>query len=138
MPGTTNVHTCNGGMNQDLDKAYLKPDTSYEISNFRIITSEGGTTASIENVEGNRFLLDIFKEGQRIVGYGNVRDDFIVLTTNNIAEEPLGGNSMIYKVTVNVDAEVAISEVLYDDLYTVYGSTLNLSTAHQIKVVGRY
>ena len=57
MPKTINTYI--GGMNKDLSKSKFKNTFYYDLLNGRVITDEGLSTGSIENVRGNTLNFNI-------------------------------------------------------------------------------
>lgn len=45
-----------GNMNQDISKAWLKPDLVYKSENFRVVTTVGASTLSRTNIRGNTYV----------------------------------------------------------------------------------
>lgn len=141
-----------GGMNQDLDKGALPKDSYLEARNFRVVTSEGLSSGSLENIQGIKVIhdswtgdnfnyngTDSIPSGQRICGSVQMRDTIVLFTTSNTGLTPSGGRSIIYKATVNKDTEVLTSlEIVYDDNANNSTGTLNFSIDNRIKAVARY
>lgn len=73
------VNTFTGGMQKDLDKSLVKPNQYIDAQNYRLITTEGNTTGSLENVKGTKFILDIVASGSIAAGYSYlvVKDDIV-------------------------------------------------------------
>ena len=190
------VNTFIKGMNQDIDKSLISKDSYLEAYNFRLVTSDGGSSGAFENIKGNKLISenlltgedsivagnnylvvlgtinynsvdysngDVFvgvggvgaftgigkvldlsnseqlPEGQLICGAGRIRDYLILFTTNNTDTAPDGGNSMIWKLELDIKNEKVDSLTkLYDDNLNNSTGTLNFSTANKIKMVSKY
>lgn len=134
------VNTFTEGINKDVDKSMLSNKSYLDAQNFRMITSKGNTTGSLETIKGNNFLSDVLiEDGQFIIGSCEIRDTIILFTTSNETTTPNGGRSMIYSFSLNLETEVGTTPtILYDDSLNHDGSYLNFSTAYPIKVIGRY
>jgi hypothetical protein len=140
----TSVNSFIKGMSKDVDKSVMSKDSYLDANNFRIVTSEGGSSGALENVKGNKLITNYpFPAGQLVCGSELLRDDIIVFTTSNTSATPThgAGRSMIHKFTINNTTEqIASYTLLYDDAHNAgTGSdTLDLSTAHIVKAVTRY
>ena len=58
-PPSTSINTFLKGMNKDVAKYVLPPDTYYDGSNIRIAPHHSKEGAAVVNVEGNEFLAEI-------------------------------------------------------------------------------
>jgi hypothetical protein len=129
-------------MNKDSSKSMI-PNTSYlDAKNFRIITTTGATTGSLETIKGNKLIsTNAIAAGQFIIGSSEIRDTIVLFTTSNVTTTPENesGKSMIYKFTIDLETEVGTTPVvIYDDSLSTDGSKLNFSTAYPIKAISRY
>ena len=72
------------GMNKDLDKS-VRPNSTYlHAENFRVVSSDAGTSGAIENIKGNDLGIDTtdwngngtarIKAGHYIIGSAKLRD----------------------------------------------------------------
>jgi hypothetical protein len=132
------VNTFIGGMNRDIDKSVLPNNKYLDAQNYRLITTEGSTTGSLENIKGNIPISVATLVDGYIIGSCELRDDIILFVTNNITSTPATEAlaSRIYRLRVNLSTEIQTSlELLYDD---TVGSNLNFSTYYPIKAIGKY
>lgn len=58
-PQTSSTNTFMTGINKDIAKYAMPPESYYDAQNIRITTNHGKETAALVNVEGNEFLIDI-------------------------------------------------------------------------------
>lgn len=66
------VNTFIGGMSKDVDKSIVPSNKYIDAQNYRVITTDGNTTGSLENVKGNKFLLDVLEAGTDLIAAGSV------------------------------------------------------------------
>ena len=141
------VNTFMGGMDKDTDKSILAKNKYIDALNYRLITTDGSTTGSLENIKGTKFLLNAAPVvGTNVVdgfiiGSVQLREDIILFVTTNTGTAPVTGDgiSRIYKVTINLTTETQTGLVLlYDDSLNVDASDLNFSTEHPIKAIAKY
>ena len=73
------VNTFTGGMNKDISKELIPANKYLDAQNYRLVTTEGNTTGSLENIKGNKFILDIVDSGSLADGYTYmvVKDDIV-------------------------------------------------------------
>jgi len=130
------VNTFNKGMIQDFDKS-VQPEGSYlEAYNFRLVTDKGGTSASLENINGNVTFLDFTIQGLGDAyynGHAFIRDELFVFVTNNSTSTPSedGQGDAILKFVIDTDAETVTKYILYD-------GGLMFCLGNKIKALGRY
>src|SRR5208337_5215095 len=109
------------GMDKDIDLSLMSKESYIDAHNFRLVTSTGNTSMSLETVDGN-VLIQQVPSGYYIVGYCNVRNILVVFITNNT-------NSKILTSTVS-DSSLSSFSIIYDDTTTVpvngVADTLNL------------
>ena len=55
------------GMNKDIDRGLISNKAYLEANNFRIITTDGSTTGSLENIRGNKHIIPLIAAGEAIV-----------------------------------------------------------------------
>jgi hypothetical protein len=163
----TVINTFTEGLNKDVSKQVMSNKAYLDAQNFRIITTEGSTTGTLENIKGNKKISDIkIADGQMIIGSCEIRDKIILFTTNNtggiitVADSVTSDNaiitvdsmtptvdntisldsrSMIYELVIDLETETQESlTVLYDDNLSIDTSFLNFTTFYPIKTVGRY
>ena len=129
------INTFSKGMIQDFDKS-VQPEGSYlEATNFRLVTSEGGTSASLENINGNVTYLTFDYSGTDMfyVGHANVRDELYVFVTENVDGIPASGDyCAILKFVYDTELETTIRTMLW------YNTGLTLAIDNKIKAIGRY
>ena len=118
------------GMDKDIDISLMSKESYIDARNFRLVTSTGNTSMSLETVDGNTIIGTKLQTGYYVVGYCNVRNNLIVFTTNNT-------NSKILKSIVT-DGSLSAFGVLYSDTSTPDGSLLNLNTSYPVQAIGRY
>ena len=53
------TNTFTKGMNMDLDKSLMSPDTYRYSENFRLITENNGNTGTLENIKGTIPFIDL-------------------------------------------------------------------------------
>ena len=58
-PPSSSFNSFVKGMNKDVAKYILPPDTYYDASNVRIAPHHSKEGAAVVNVEGNKFLAEI-------------------------------------------------------------------------------
>lgn len=143
MPIKTGVNTFDGGMNKDLADRLLPVNKYRDAQNFRLVTTKGGTSGNLENIKGNKFILDSIDASKivdgKIIGSCELRDQIILFTTNNVDDSPSSTGSRIYILKIDLDTEEQISlELIYDDTLNVDNSPLNFSTLYPIKAIGKY
>lgn len=134
------------GMRKDIDKSLMSNKSYLDATNFRLLTTEGSTTGSLENVRGMKSLIsgggDTIRAGQKIIGYCEIRSYVVLFTTSNVTADPaseVGNRSCIYKLELNTDTEAQTAlTLLYDDNLNNGGGYLNFSTYYPIKAIGRY
>ena len=154
------VNTFVKGMDKDTDKAYLSNESYLDAHNFRITTTKGSSTGSLETVLGNNWLRNPYAQtdnlfgtdSQKIIGGVELDKKLILFTTNIQSDAPSMSEylsspgtyrSAIYEVTVNVGLEtIERVRLLYDDtLNHEVGEDpdpLYFSTKNPIKAVVRY
>lgn len=138
------TNTFVGGMRKDIDKSLMSKDTYLDARNFRLITTQGSSSGSLETIKGNYLIAGDgnIDTGQRIIGSCEIRDYVVLFTTNNTSTEPSGGRSMIYIAEIDADNETETSlDVVYDDNNNDGSSVsdfLNFSTTYPIKAISRY
>jgi hypothetical protein len=139
------LNTFTGGLNQDLDKAVMPSNKYLDALNLRLITTEGGTTGSFENIKGTKFLIDgnntTIGNGDFICGGVQLRDCIILFTTTYTGATPTtgDGDSKIWKMVINTESETQTSlTLLYNDALNVDDSDLCFSTANPIKAIAKY
>ncbi|MBE3114388.1 MAG: hypothetical protein IMZ59_02595, partial [Actinobacteria bacterium] len=134
-------------MDKDTDKSILPKNKYLDALNYRLITTDGGTTGSLENIKGTKFLLNVAPVvGTNVVdgfiiGSVQLREDIILFVTTNTGATPVTGDgiSRIYKLTIDLTTEAQTGLVLlYDDSLNVDASDLNFSTEHPIKAIAKY
>lgn len=59
QPQTSSTNTFMTGINKDIAKYAMPPESYYDAQNVRITTNHGKEAATLVNVEGNEFLIDI-------------------------------------------------------------------------------
>jgi hypothetical protein len=137
------LNTFTGGMNCDLATGLIQSDKYRDAQNFRIITTEGSTTGSLENIKGTKSIIDDaavqdLVDGM-IIGSCQLRDSIILFTTENEGDVPTARGNRIYKLQVNLNTETqTLLDLLYDDSLNVDDSSLCFSTYYPIKAIGKY
>jgi hypothetical protein len=131
------VNTFFKGMDKDIDISLLSKESYIDARNFRLVSSTGNTSMSLETVDGNTLIGSGFTYGYYICGYCNIRNTLILFTTSNTTEGVYSGFSKIYKSTVS-DNTLGSFSVIYDDFSTSDGSLLGLNTNNPIQATGRY
>jgi len=74
----TSVNTYVEGMNKDVDRGLISNKAYLEANNFRLVTTQGSTTGSLENIRGNKSIIpfaDMMDEGDT---YSNGVDYFVL------------------------------------------------------------
>jgi len=139
------INTFVGGMRKDIDKSLMSNKTYLDAHNFRIVTTKGSTSGSLENIKGNIVLStgDVITSGQRIIGSCEIRDKLVLFTTNNLTPgTPASGTSKIYVAEINLitEAQTSLTCIYDDNLNAGLGTSdfLNFSVAYPIKAVCRY
>jgi len=136
------------GMQKDVDKSLMSNKSYLDATNVRLITTEGSTTGSLENLLGMRSIImdggSTIRAGQQIIGSCQIRSSIILFTTSNITSNPsaeAGKRSCIYKLVVDtnptVEQQTSLT-LLYDDNLNDSGGYLDFSTYYPIKAVSRY
>jgi len=118
------INTYIGGMNQDLSKLKKRDTVYYEANNIRLLTNEGLTSGTIENIKGNKqkFLLsDLTK---KIVGWGVIRDEIILFTNDS------SGNSFIELIENDGTEITQTTTTIYSDEFKT--PKLNFSLEYPI------
>jgi len=142
MANKTIVNTFTDAMNKDVDKSLLSNKSYLDAQNFRMITTKGNSTGSLETIKGNKVLAtagSLVETGQFIIGSCEIRDKIVLFTTDNTSATPSGGKSQIYTITVDLETEAQTAiTLIYDDNLNYDGSYLNFSTANPIKAISRY
>src|SRR4030042_385345 len=139
------INTFVTGMDKDTDKAFVSNKKYLDAHNYRLITTKGNTTGSLENVRGNYLLAGVggnITSGQYIIGSCEIRDKVVLFTTNNTSTTPTAGRSQIYTLELNLGSETQTGlTLIYDDnLNAGLAATdfLCFSTAHPIRAIARY
>ncbi len=136
------VNGFTGAMNKDISKSMMSNTAYLDAQNFRMITTTGSTTGSLETIKGNKLIsANTIEAGQFIIDSCEIRDTIVLFTTSNITTTPENesGKSMIYTFTINLETEVGTTPVvIYDDSLNTDDSRLNFSTAYPIKSISRY
>jgi len=140
------INTFIGGMNKDIDKALISNKQYLDAHNYRLITTKGSSTGSLETIKGNNVieLVELISDGQFIIGSSEIRNRIVLFTTSNVTESPEteGGRSQIYVLEIDLDTESQTSLTLIYDDYLNEGldvsDFLNFSTAYPIKTISRY
>ena len=92
------TNSLGGVVNQDISKLLLKPDMVVDSENFRLVTDDGGTTASRVNIRGQEFTLSV--------------PDIPRTTKFSIASHTLTSFGF-YDITINIDGIDYVPNVLY-------------------------
>lgn len=126
------VNTFSKGMNMDIDKSIVSKDQYLYAENFRLVTDQGQSSGTLENIVGNTLLTANIPSYFRIVGYCNIRDELYLFLTS-----PSAGQNAIYKIIFNSDKTAVTSST---QIYNDSGSTekLGFISNNLIKAVGRY
>ena len=135
------VNEFDGGMEKDLDRHKVPHNKYIDALNLRLLTTEGGTTGSFENIRGNKVISTTNLVTGKIIGSCEFRDYLIIFTTDNVTSTPVseGGASRIYKLVINLATETQTSlTLLYDDSLNNSTGKLNFSTYYPIKAVAKY
>src|SRR4030042_2275505 len=101
------INTFVTGMDKDTDKAFVSNKKYLDAHNYRLITTKGNTTGSLENVRGNYLLAGVggnITSGQYIIGSCEIRDKVVLFTTNNTSTTPTAGRSQIYTLELNLES----------------------------------
>ena len=136
------------GMNKDLDKSIRPSSTYLHAENFRVVSSDAGTSGAIENIKGNTKIIDSadisgqgrIVGGQYIIGSAKLRDWLVLFTTNITSEAYLstpttntitstssGGGV----VTISTPSTLGLSN---GDYVTIIGS-VNYDGTHEVSSV---
>lgn len=138
--GKSIINTFSGGINCDIDKSLISNRAYLDAHNFRIITTTGRSSGSLENIKGNHLLEGtggFIDSGQFIIGSCEIRDKLVLFTTDNESATPTAGISQIYTVEINLgdETQVSLTKIYEDSVSLGY---LKFSTAYPIKAVARY
>ena len=128
------VNTFIKGMDKDIDISLISKESYIDAHNFRLVTSTGNTSMSLEVVDGNSLIQSV-PSGYTIIGYCNVRNKLVLFTTNN--GNGLYSNTRIYTSTVS-DSSLSSLTLIYDDSTTIDSSRLNLNSSNPVQAIGRY
>ena len=90
--GQSVTNTFIEGMNKDLDKSLISNKSYLEANNFRVTTTDGGTTGSLENIKGNRHIAEVFEAGDTITA-GNTY--YVIGASVVETGEHLAGSSFV-------------------------------------------
>ena len=123
MPVSKN--TWNKGLNSDLSKLKSQPDSYLNASNIRVITDEGTSTFSIENIKGNKFSFKLPSvEATYKISFVNITGNVVI----NIQR-----NNIIQQFTLN-NVETKSLEFLSNELNALIQASTILPEKQYIKV----
>lgn len=135
----TSINTFGGGMNKDLDKSLLPANKYIDAQNYRIFTTEGSTTGSLENIKGTKFILERLEPGVDTIVVGH---NYLVVKSpiiyNTVTLQPgqtfigsgvstYSGDGYVYHLTGNIVGGYIIGSCqLRDDiiLFTTLNTTI--------------
>lgn len=147
------------GMVKDSTRTKFQDDSYYHLKNFRVVTEDGLSTGSLENEKGHILGFKIpdipartyannaatynipAQSNLKIVGWGNMNDTIIILTTNETSDTPNGiGQVWAFKFDETTGTIIdSVNNVLDETAHLKYNNKLNLSTHYRIaRVIGRY
>lgn len=115
-----------GGLKQDTDLAYRKPDSYSDSINGRIVFNANGKWSWV-NEKGNKLLFSL-TTGYTPIGGVEFADKVVILSTNNI-------NSEIGLLMLNGDGTLKSYQRIFNDLFDPNGDLLDFSTNTKIKKI---
>ena len=126
------VNTFVKGMDKDIDISLISKQSYIDAHNFRLVTSTGNTSMSLESVDGNLITQSI-PTGFFINGYCCVRNTLVLF----IVEPSSDTTSRILTCQIN-DHSIGSFTTVYDDHNNLDGSRLNFNINYPIQAIGRY
>lgn len=108
------------GMNQDLARDLMKPNYYFDADNMTLITENGQSTGSIQNIKGNVFAITL-------------------PNTSNVVEITIDSNSLLGSVQITIDLPdigfntvfpfifTSDNELFYEDLADYINTTFNVN-----------
>lgn len=125
------VNTITGGMNKDLSPLKYPQDKYYHLENFRIVTRDGASTASLENEKGNRldFTIPSIQGVYKITHNSNFifsitgqNNSFSETFDSNFGDTPLDlYNELVNNINISPNLGLNFNIGLLDDGVLIFG-----------------